>query len=88
MFYCENIPVYGRDTEGCRRQPITVASDLAERLRAAKEPGYRGGIPECLVAIDRKTVPLGLGYVDDTDAIARNLANEIYPKAFRMITLY
>ena len=30
----------------------------------------------------------GLGYVDDTNAIARNLANEIYPKAFRMITLY
>lgn len=66
-----------------------MASDLAERLQAMKAPRHwGGGVPGCLVAAERKTVRLGLAFVDDTGAVSQNLANEVHPRAHRMITWY
>jgi hypothetical protein len=46
------------------------------------------GVSECLVDPRRRMVPMGLGRMDDCDAISETLVNEVRPKAIPLDLFY
>jgi hypothetical protein len=65
-----------------------MASDLLARLAAEERAKNPIGVPECLVDMSRRIHIHGIGLVDNTEALSKELAAEVTDKAFMMVVAF